>query len=349
VAYASDSQLVIPLGQVSRERLPGLDAEIDYIAATTGTNMSGGMDLGIESLLSQRAPGRAARIIVISDGQANEGDATPEGLAGRARRAAEHSVVVTSVGVGEGFDERVMGLIADAGTGNFYFLDRNRDLAAIFAREFDAARGTVASALQVEIKPAAGVRVIDAAGYPLESRTGSVVFSPGALFEGQERRIWVTLSVPESAGEQSLGIVGLHWEHDGRRESLELPDSFRVAWADAPAEVAASIALAAWERAVGNDAYGRLEDRVADAVRNRDRAGAEREIEEFKLKVGAVNRLVQSPAVAEKLQEADQLRSDVGAAFSGDNQAQKQNLLSKSKAESGKDSRRLGAKAQAVK
>ena len=349
VAYASDAELVIPLGQVTRERLPGLDARIDSIAATTGTNMSGGMDLGIESIVSQRAAGRAARIIVISDGQANEGDATPEGLAGRARRAADRSVVVTSVGVGEGFDERVMGLIADAGTGNFYFLDQNRDLAAIFAREFDAARGTVASALEVEIKPAPGVRVVDAAGYPLETRTGSVVFSPGALFEGQERRIWVTLSVPEGAGEQSLGVVGLHWEHDGRPASLELPDAFRVAWADKPAEVAASIAPAAWERSIGNDAYGQLEDRVAEAVRNGDRAGAEREIEEFKQAVGALNQLVQSPAVTGKLQEADRLRSDVGSAFSGDNQARKQNALSKSKAESGKDSRRYGAKARGVK
>ena len=51
-----------------------------------GTNMSEGLDVGLGVLEAARAGGRTARAILISDGLANQGDPTPEGLVGRASR-----------------------------------------------------------------------------------------------------------------------------------------------------------------------------------------------------------------------------------------------------------------------
>jgi Ca-activated chloride channel family protein len=345
VSYASEARVDVPLSGVSRT----LEAVVDGITASGGTNLSGGLDLGIESVLAGRAKlGRASRVIVISDGLANEGDSSREGLVSRVRRAAQREWVVTAVGVGSDFDEQLMGALADAGTGNFYYLDQSRDLASVFAREFDAARGTVASALEIEIAPAPGVRVVDAAGYPLETRGGAVWFAPGALFAGQERRIWVTLRVPEGAGEQSLGKVTLRYEREGQRESLELPDSFRVAWADRPADVAKSLSPEAWERSVAQESYGELEGRVADLVKSGRRDEAKGLVSEFRQRVGSMNATVNSAPVSKKLEEAKSLDAEIDDAFSGAGQADKQNRLSKSKLQSGKDARRAGAKAQAV-
>jgi Ca-activated chloride channel family protein len=347
-SYASEARIDSPLVPVTAGSIESLEAKVDRIAALGGTNLSSGLDLGLGSVLASREPGRAARVIVISDGLANEGDSSREGLIGRVRRAASREWVVTAVGVGEDFDESLMSALADAGTGNFYYLDQARDLAGVFAREFDAARATIASALEIEVTPAAGVRVVDAAGYPLETRGSSLVFSPGALFAGQERRIWLTLAVSEDHGEQSLGKIALHYDRDGLRESLELPDSFRVAWAERPAEVAAALAPEAWSRSVSQEAYGALENRVAEAVKSGERDRALSLIDEFESKVGALNGTVQSAPVAKKLEEAKSLRDDVSGAFDGAGQAEKQNRLSKAKMQSGYDKRRAGAKAQAV-
>src|SRR6185503_19182228 len=71
-----------------------------------------------------------------------------------------------------------MSALADAGTGNFYYLPDVEKLAGIFADEFAAARETVARALAVRIAPAAGVVVATAGGYPLESDGGGVRFHP---------------------------------------------------------------------------------------------------------------------------------------------------------------------------
>jgi Ca-activated chloride channel family protein len=347
-SYASEARIDSPLVRVSTDSLRELETRVDQIVAMGGTNLSQGLDLAIGSILSSRAPSRAARVIVISDGLANEGDSSREGLVGRVRRAAQREWVVTAIGVGSDFDEQLMGALADAGTGNFYYLDHARDLASVFAREFDAARATVASALEVEITPAPGVRVVDAAGYPLETRGASVVFAPGALFAGQERRIWLTLSVPEGAGEQPLGKVALRYERDGKRESLELPDAFRVAWADRPAEVVQALSPAAWERSVAQESFGQLEDRVAAFVKNGEPERAKQTIDEFAARVGSLNDNVASAPVAKKLEEAKTLREEVDDAFSGANQSEKQNQLSKAKLQAGKDARRAGAKAQQV-
>ena len=67
--------------------------------------------------------------------------------------------MLTTVGVGADFNEYLMTALADAGTGNYYYLKAGDDLASVFAREFDAARATVASGLAVRIEPADGVRV----------------------------------------------------------------------------------------------------------------------------------------------------------------------------------------------
>ncbi|HTO08367.1 MAG TPA: VWA domain-containing protein [Myxococcota bacterium] len=350
VAYANDAVVAIPATPVTPANREWLDSSVSGLGVEGGTNIAAALELGLRQVGLQARKGHAVRMILISDGMANVGDTSLEGLTGRAHRASASSCVVSSIGVGSDFDERVMAAIADAGTGNFYYLDEQRDLAQIFTREFGAARATLASALQVEITPAPGVRVVDAAGYPLERDGDTVRFTPGALFDGQDRRIWVTLAVSEGAASpQSLGRFGLRYERDGQRESLELPEALAVSWAERQEEVVRSYAPAAWGRSVVQEEYGELESKVAEYVRQNEPQRALAAIGEFKQRVDAVNGFVQSPAVTEKLGRLEGLEQDVNDAFTGANQAEKRNQLSKAKAESSLDARRQGAKGEGSK
>src|SRR5262249_30835575 len=212
-----------------------------------GTNMSGGLDLGLDTIDRMRASGRVPRAILISDGLANQGDASPEGLLRRAGRAARGEYMLTTVGVGADFNEYLMSALADAGTGNYYYLHRGDDLGTVFAREFDAARATLASGVEVRIEPGDGVAVVDAAGYPLERSSGAVVFRPGSLSAGQERRIWVTLSVPNAvAGDHPLGRFALSYTRGAERSTLVFADTPRVASVGREDDFYANVDVAAW-------------------------------------------------------------------------------------------------------
>jgi Ca-activated chloride channel family protein len=318
---------------------------VSSIDASGGTNMSSGLERGLDLVESARGAGRVPHVILISDGLANQGDATPEGLLRRARRAAQGEFMLSSVGVGEDFNEYLMTALADAGTGNYYFVHDPRELTNVFAREFDAARTTVASGLAIEIAPAPGVRIVDAAGYPMEHSGNTVVLRPGSLFAGQERRIWLTLAVPQHAvGDYPLGDFAVSYGAGAQRQRLSFSDVPRVACVANQEQFLANVDVPAWSRSVVVDAYNEMQDEVARAVKEGRKDDALQRVRQFRDETEAMNQHFNSAPVAQRLLSVDQLEADVTGAFSGPGQEQKQNALSKAASAEAVESRRVGAK-----
>ena len=347
VSYASDVRVDLPLRAVGENNHAAILLAVARIGVGGGTNMSGGLDLGFSVLDGERRAGRVPHVILISDGLANEGDASPQGLLDRARRAARGEYMLSAIGVGVDFNEFLMTALADAGTGNYYFVHHSEDLGAVFAREFDAARSTVASGLAVHVRPAFGVRVTDAAGYPLELQGDEVVVRPGSLFAGQERRIWLTLQVPhDQLGEYEVGEFSLRFTSAGAQQRLALADVPKIACVAAETDFYSKLDGDAWGRSVAVDEYNAMQEKVAREVKAGNRDDALGILGEFRERVGKQNRHVASAPVAAKLQEADDLEAEVRAAFVGDDKkrTEKQNLLSKSKSADALDARRVGAK-----
>jgi len=347
VTYSDAATLAIPFAVADENARARWLGTIASVTAEGNTNVSGGLDLGMDLVEGSRSAGRAARAILISDGLANQGDPTPEGLVRRAGRAARGEYVLSTIGVGADFNEYLMTALADAGTGNYYYVRGGADLASVFAREFDAARTTVASAVAVDVEPSSGVRVVDAGGYPLEQLGTGVRFRPGSLFAGQERRVWVTLAVPNgSVGEHDLGRFTLAYGDPATRTKLTLADVPRIACVAGEDEFYAGLDKEAWSRSVVVDTYNKMQEEVAREVKAGRRDAAIGRLRRFKDEAQAMNARVNAPAVAAKLGAADRLEHDVASVFEGENQAAKQNELSKSKSADAVDSRRVGSKKQ---
>jgi Ca-activated chloride channel family protein len=341
VTYADEAALALPLapaGDGARDRWL---RTVDGIQADGSTNMSSGIDLALDTIESARGTGGVPRAILISDGLANRGDPTSEGLLRRAGRAARGEYMLSAVGVGADFNEYLMTALADAGTGNYYYLRGTEDLAEVFAREFDGARRTVASGLAVRIEPGDGVRVVEAAGYPLAHEDGAVVIRPGALFAGQERRLWVTLAVPpDSVGERPLGRFALAYDLGGERRSLVLDDEPRVACVRGEAEYFAGVDLSAWTRSVVEESYGKLQNDVAQAVKSGRKDEAVGLIHRYRAETSAMNDRLRSAPVAAQLQSLDAFEAEVSGAFAGPNPGERQNELSKSVSAEARNQRR---------
>ena len=345
VTYSDEATLRLPLGAADEPaRVQWLRA-IDAITADGSTNIAAGLDLALDTIERARSGGHVPRAILISDGLANRGDASPEGLVRRATRAARGEYVLSAVGVGEDFNEYLMTALADAGTGNYYYLRGAEDLAAVFAGEFEAARRTVASGLAVRIEPAAGVRVVDAAGYPLEPEGGAVVIRPGALFAGQERRLWVTLAVPRDAlGERELGRFALAYDDGHERVTRAFGEVPRIACVRGEEEFYAGVDVGAWSRGVLEDAYNEMQAAVAREVKEGRRDEALGRIQRFRAGTEKMNARLQSPPVAKQLESLDKLEADVGATFAAPEPAAAQNAFSKARSAEARDQRRAGSK-----
>jgi Ca-activated chloride channel family protein len=348
VTFASDGDLRVPLAPVASGRERFL-AAIDAVRAGGGTAMSRGLDLAAQALASGRATGgagRAVRVVLVSDGHANEGDPSFAGLRDRAARAVAGEYVLSTVGVGEGFDEHLMAALADAGTGNFYYLQHVEDLGAVFAGEFESARQTVATALRVAIEPGPGVEVVDAAGYPLERERGRVSFRPGDLFAGQDRRIWVTLRARDGEpGLQELGRFTLAYRAGGDLRELAFSETPQVARVAQAKEFFAAVDQDAFDRQLASDGVGSLKHAVAEAMRVGDLPSARAVVEEFLADSTAFYaRMGRDAGESKAVQEAEDLRGLIDAAVAPSAPAEAPNRLRKQLSVEAVDGRRQGAK-----
>lgn len=344
VSYSSDARVDLALAVAGEGTRQAWHQQINQVRVGGGTNLSAGIDLAMD-LLARREAGRSGRLLVISDGLANEGDSSQEGLVGRATAVARRELVMSAIGVGLDFNEFLLAALADAGSGNFYFLEDGQQLAAVLGGELEAGRSTVAEAVAVTLEPAPGVRVLDAGGYPLESLGGGMVLRPGDLFAGQQRKIWVRLEVPVGRpGQSDLGAFRMSWREAGEHHQVALPDLPQVACVRDGKTALASIDRSVWEKGVQDETYGALRQEVARYVREGKRDEALDSISRFRDEIGLMNQAVASPTVAATLDEAAELEAEVDDAFVGADQDAKQNVLSKKEQAAGWDSRRQGSK-----
>jgi len=342
VTFSSGADMPIPLAHATPDSRSAWARIVDGIYAGGGTYMSTGLTLGLGSLEAARTAGRSPRAIVISDGLAAE---PPAVLRAQAARAVTGEYTLSAVGVGADFDENLMAALADAGTGNYYYLEDANELASVFGAEFETARETVASGVSVTIEPGLGIAVVDAAGYPLERSGSAATFRPGTLFAGQQRHVWVTLRVPTNAETRhELGSVRVQYQDGGERHQLTLADFPQVACVREKERFFAHLDSDAWEKSVVVEEYNQLRQTVAGMVQAGDEEQALAEIRRFRDRNAAMNEVVASPRVAEQLAAAADLESDVAGAFRGPGREQKQNLLGKTLHAQGTLDRREGSR-----
>lgn len=101
------------------------------------TDLHGGWLSGAQSLapLVSRDSHVMSRVILLSDGQANEGITSVEAICAHVRDLASAGVTTSTVGIGLGFNEELMTAIATAGQGNSWYGQRAQDLAESFDAE----------------------------------------------------------------------------------------------------------------------------------------------------------------------------------------------------------------------
>ncbi|MBU4318632.1 MAG: VWA domain-containing protein [Proteobacteria bacterium] len=296
-----------------------LAAAINQVRANGGTNLSGGLQSGIDTLLQTNADGHQRKVILISDGLANQGITDPKELGQMASAAVEHNFSISSVGVGLDFNEVLMTALADHGTGRYYFLENPGAFAQVFEDEFQTARKVAAAGLELRIPLKDGVRLTHAGGYPISCHKGYAMVHPGDLLSGQDRQLFLTFEIPaDQEGQVTFEEMKVGYQHQGKAKTLTVPLGLTVACVPDPGEVVASVDEKTWSDQVLQEDFSRLKTTVADAIRNGERDKAEAEIQAYEVHNQQLNAVVGSAAVSKNLNEdVRKLREGVKETFSG--------------------------------
>jgi Ca-activated chloride channel family protein len=234
--------------------------------------------------------------------------------------AVQREFGVSTVGVGNDFNEYLMTHIANRGTGNYYYLENPNAFAAVFQKEFHNTRIAAATSVEVRIPLTGGVSLIDAAGYPVEVKNNQAIFYPGDLLSGQTKKLFLTFRVPTNE-ENTFEIKGISvgYVHKGRtfRETITKP--FQIACVKDQDEVFASIDKSEWEEKVLQEDYNKLREEVAADVKKGNEKEAMDRIDRYYHRQQAVNSVVGSCAVSKNLdKDLGDLRGVVEETFQGE-------------------------------
>jgi Ca-activated chloride channel family protein len=260
IQYDDAAQVLVPSVKADREGKQHLAGAVRALRPGGATNLHGGMSLGRDEVLRTMTSGQVSRVILLSDGLANAGESSSDVIADAARQAADKGVRITSVGVGLEYNEDLMEAIAESGRGNYYYVRDAAELERVLGGELSSAQATVASGLELRLRPACtGVSVAEVYGYETRRDGDAVVVPMADLFGGDSRRMIVALRVPDRvAGRQGAVHAELRYRDVATGESrttrlslaLDVTDDQHAAEGSIDREVMAQVLKAQSARSV---------------------------------------------------------------------------------------------------
>lgn len=140
------------------EQLPGNQGtKLVALAASTpftgGTNMEEALKLAGELARRHRDPAAQNRIVLLTDGAANLGNADPAQLAAMIEALRQQGVAFDACGVGtDGLDDAVLEALTRKGDGRYYVFDQPEDADAGFARQLAGAFRPAAENVKVQVR-----------------------------------------------------------------------------------------------------------------------------------------------------------------------------------------------------
>lgn len=205
---------------------------IERIEPRGSTNLGGGMMEGFRQVDRHFDREFVNRVVLLSDGLANQGIVDPTELNRIARRYRSRSISLTTMGVGLDYNENLMMGLAESGCGNYYFIERPYNLAYIVQKELNALSGIVLQSASIELTLGKGVRVLDVVGCDHKFMSGKYSISVGDVYANERREISVELVIPEGVGSMVVATGTLYYESSNETIRRRPTFSVRVHYTD---------------------------------------------------------------------------------------------------------------------
>ncbi|NLI12633.1 MAG: VWA domain-containing protein, partial [Peptococcaceae bacterium] len=182
------------------------------------TNISGGMLMCLKEVRTMYREGQINRVLLLTDGQANTGVTSHKQLIKKAGAMSGSGVALSTFGLGEDFEEELLMAMAEAGGGNFYYIQSPDQVPGIFEQELSGLLNTIAQNLTIKLKPTAGIQLSGVLGYPFSVEDGVLINLPD-IYSGETKIVLLELQVsPLKEGTHRL--IDFELEYADVRQNL---------------------------------------------------------------------------------------------------------------------------------
>ncbi|RKZ35783.1 MAG: hypothetical protein DRQ49_11730 [Gammaproteobacteria bacterium] len=211
VTYNHHAETLLPATFVQNQEM--IKTAINKLVAGGSTALFDGVEKGAKEIRQFFDRKRVNRIILVSDGLANVGPSTPEDLGVLGALLGQENIVVTTMGLGLGYNEDLMTQLAKKSDGNHAFIENATDLTRFFDHEFSDLFSVVSQEVNVTIIGVEGVQPIRVLGREAEIHDQQVLVKLNQLYSNQEKYVLVELEVPPANQERVIAGVAVIYRH----------------------------------------------------------------------------------------------------------------------------------------
>jgi Ca-activated chloride channel family protein len=242
VAYSTEAWTVLePTNGYDHDRI--VDA-IYTLYPTNTTNVEAGLRLGYRWASAAFREGASNRVILCSDGVANEGVTNADGILEYIHGYTDLGITLTAIGVGMGeYNDVLLEQLADKGDGNYLYVDTYEEARRVLVDDLVSTLQVIAlnAKIQVDFNPdvVARYRLIgyeNRAVADRDFRNDSV--DAGEIGAGHAATaVYAVIFRPEANGR--IATIQLRWEDPGDHAVREINGNFNT-WDLTPSYESAS-------------------------------------------------------------------------------------------------------------
>jgi len=213
IAYAQNVETIVPAQNVNN--VEDIVSRINAIAPTKGnTALFGGLSIAAHEIRKNADRKYIRRIVLMSDGKANAGPSGVDDMGRLAQALKKENISVTTVGVGDDYNEDLMTILAAKSDGNTYYVKTIDDVARIFTAELGDMLSVVAKNVNVSLTCPDGVIPTSIINREGKIQGQQVTMSMSQLYGGQEKYALVEVMIPQSKATGTLEIANATISYD---------------------------------------------------------------------------------------------------------------------------------------
>jgi Ca-activated chloride channel family protein len=321
----SDNAIVhssfVAINAANRENLHRV---VDTIPADGSTNMGDGLQSGLQLMSSNRDHNeRLKKVLLLSDGQANQGLTEPRQLASIVTQITKTGAVLSTIGMGLDFNETLMATLADYGMGHYSYLEELSGLGAILEKDLSDTRSIYATASFIDVILGNNVTLVDAGGYPITQISPNTVrITTGQILDNTDKSFVMTFTVPnQKTGSLSLGQMQLNYQAGKSQLQTRLAEDLKLTVVESSRqdEALKSVDSAVYKKTWTENNLGRMKKALSDSVRAGNKAKAQQAISDYRQAVEKAQKASNVPLLTPEVEkELTNMNNQVEESFKGE-------------------------------
>lgn len=150
VTFEEVVDVLMPAQRVTNKQL--IKDGIMRLMPGNTTNLYDGLSLALQQIATLNDPGRATRMMVLTDGDPTAGIKDFSALVNHAGEIKGRGITVTFLGFGPDYNEELLASMAKRAGGNYYYIHRPDLIPEVFRTELEKLMTVVAQNLKLDVK-----------------------------------------------------------------------------------------------------------------------------------------------------------------------------------------------------